>query len=143
MNAVAIENWPGMRVLTVREPWASLIVLGFKTVENRSRRFGWRGPLLIHASRALSTEYYEAAKAWAEAHVPAGTWCMPSWRECAGNRGRIVGGCTVTGCTQTGVDPWRDGSAWGLALADAWAAERTVAARGALGLWTLTAGRML
>lgn len=45
-----------MRGLTVREPWASPIVDGFKPVENRSTGFpkNYRGAVLIHASRQWS-----------------------------------------------------------------------------------------
>ena len=41
-----------IKALSVRQPWANAIMLG-KDVENRSRYFGYRGPLLIHASRTL------------------------------------------------------------------------------------------
>lgn len=40
-----------MKVLSVRQPWADLIVSGPKDVENRARRSNYRGPLLfIHPS---------------------------------------------------------------------------------------------
>lgn len=39
-----------MKVLTVRQPYASLIVDGIKDVENRSRNTNFRGRVLIHAS---------------------------------------------------------------------------------------------
>lgn len=44
--------------LSVRQPWAWLIVNGYKDIENRPRRMKYRGPLLIHAglSRAAYTE---------------------------------------------------------------------------------------
>lgn len=42
-----------MRAVTIRQPWASLIALGQKFVETRSTRIRYRGPLAIHASRAL------------------------------------------------------------------------------------------
>lgn len=38
-----------MKALTVHQPWAWLIVNGYKTIENRTRRTSHRGPLLIHA----------------------------------------------------------------------------------------------
>ena len=38
------------KVLSVRQPYANLIVKGYKDVENRSRRTNYRGLLLIHAS---------------------------------------------------------------------------------------------
>lgn len=44
-----------VRALSVREPWASAIVLGYKDTENRSVGFatgGYLGPVLIHAAKA-------------------------------------------------------------------------------------------
>ena len=38
-----------MKVLTVKEPWASLIVQGFKKYEFRSWKTNYRGKILIHA----------------------------------------------------------------------------------------------
>lgn len=46
----------GIRCLSVRQPWASLIVNGTKTIENRSWRTHYRGPLLIHASRTVDRD---------------------------------------------------------------------------------------
>lgn len=39
--------------LSVRQPWASLIVLGLKTVEIRSWPTNYRGCLFIHATKTL------------------------------------------------------------------------------------------
>lgn len=41
-----------MRILTVRQPWAWLIVHGGKDIENRTRNIagGYRGPVAIHAA---------------------------------------------------------------------------------------------
>lgn len=39
------------RVLSIRQPWASLIVDGLKDVENRSWKTAWRGRLLVHSAR--------------------------------------------------------------------------------------------
>ena len=41
---------PQMLTLSVRQPWASLIAWGDKTIEHRSWSTTYRGPLLIHAS---------------------------------------------------------------------------------------------
>ena len=40
-----------MKALTVRQPWASLIISGAKRVENRSWPTRHRGPLAIHAGK--------------------------------------------------------------------------------------------
>lgn len=42
-----------MRALTLHQPWASLIAVGAKTIETRGRRTSYRGPLLIHAGKAI------------------------------------------------------------------------------------------
>lgn len=39
-----------MRVIVIRQPWAWLIVNGFKDIENRSWSTHYRGPLLIQAA---------------------------------------------------------------------------------------------
>jgi hypothetical protein len=41
-----------MKALSIRQPWAWAIVSGLKTVENRSWRTNYRGPVLIHAGRS-------------------------------------------------------------------------------------------
>jgi hypothetical protein len=38
-----------MRALSIRQPWAELIILGHKTIEVRSRRIKIRGPIYIYA----------------------------------------------------------------------------------------------
>ena len=40
-----------MKALSVKQPWASLIASGKKTIETRTWRTFYRGPLLIVASR--------------------------------------------------------------------------------------------
>lgn len=39
-----------MKVLSLLQPWASLVVLGHKRIETRPRNTSYRGQLLIHAS---------------------------------------------------------------------------------------------
>lgn len=40
------------KVLTIKQPWASLIVNGYKTIENRTWSTKYRGRLLIHAGKS-------------------------------------------------------------------------------------------
>jgi hypothetical protein len=46
-----------MKVLVVRQPWAWLIVNGFKDIENRSWATRYRGTLLIQASANLPPKW--------------------------------------------------------------------------------------
>jgi hypothetical protein len=48
-----------VRVLSVRQPWASLIVVGDKDIENRSWVTPYRGPLYIHAGLRFDKEGWE------------------------------------------------------------------------------------
>lgn len=41
-----------MKALTIRQPWASLIAAGVKTIETRSWSTKYRGPLAIHAGKS-------------------------------------------------------------------------------------------
>lgn len=45
-----------MYCLTIHEPYASLIAVGVKTIETRGWSTRYRGPLLIHASKAWGPE---------------------------------------------------------------------------------------
>lgn len=59
-----VEPWscPGpIKALSVIQPWAWLIIFGGKTIENRTWRTHYRGPLLIHAGGRKSLEaHYQA-----------------------------------------------------------------------------------
>lgn len=134
-----IENWDGMRVLTVREPWASLIVTGQKNCENRSRYLGHRGPLLIHASASLTRDYYDAACAWISRYVErmhGVTVNYPCFAECKANRGKIIGGCEVGSCYRTSESFWFDDAGFAIELGNAWVATTPVSFKGQLSLGT-------
>ena len=42
------------KVISLLQPWASLVVIGAKTIETRSWTTAYRGPLMIHASKGKS-----------------------------------------------------------------------------------------
>ena len=52
-----------MKALTDWQPWASLIMIGAKEIETRSRPIRYRGPLAIHAAAKLS----QSARIWTAA----------------------------------------------------------------------------
>ncbi|MBX9623810.1 MAG: ASCH domain-containing protein [Gemmataceae bacterium] len=51
---------PGDPVLSVRQPYAWLLVHGYKPIENRTWSTAHRGPLWIHASKAPDVKPAEA-----------------------------------------------------------------------------------
>lgn len=44
-----------MKALTLHQPWASLVAIGAKTIETRSWRTSYRGPLAMHAAKRSPT----------------------------------------------------------------------------------------
>ena len=45
-----------MKVLTIKQPWATLIMQGNKRFEFRSWQTKYRGELLIHAGKGIDKE---------------------------------------------------------------------------------------
>jgi len=45
-----------MKALTVKEPWATLIIEGYKKYEFRSWKTNYRGKILIHAGMSLDKD---------------------------------------------------------------------------------------
>lgn len=51
-----------MKCLTIKQPWASLIVDGYKKYEFRSWKTKYRGKILIHAGMSLEKKFVDKVK---------------------------------------------------------------------------------
>ena len=51
-----------MKVLTIKAPWATLIIDGYKKYEFRSWKTNYRGKILIHAGMSLERDMLEKFK---------------------------------------------------------------------------------
>lgn len=51
-----------MKVLTIKQPWATLIACGYKKYEFRTWNTKYRGPLLIHAGKGVDKNALERFK---------------------------------------------------------------------------------
>lgn len=93
-----------MRALSVRQPWAWLIVNGHKDVENRDWSCGYRGPLLIHAGKTLTHKYHREQQ-----QVIADVFgiVLPAWDQLP--RGGIVGVATLVDVVDDSDSPWFTG----------------------------------
>ena len=45
-----------MRVITLKQPWATLVAEGLKKYEFRSWKYSYRGELLIHAGKGIDKD---------------------------------------------------------------------------------------
>ncbi|WES88803.1 ASCH domain-containing protein [Dickeya fangzhongdai] len=103
-----------MKALSIRQPWAWLIVNGYKDIENRTWHTKYRGQVLIHAAATMPTpaEWREAMRVAQLAGAPA----IPSFEMM--DKGGIVGYATITGTCESSSSPWFFGPV-GFQLADA------------------------
>ena len=60
-----------MKMLSIRQPWASLIASGAKGIENRSWPTRYRGPILIHASQRADNITSEEIEQRCDVRPPA------------------------------------------------------------------------
>ncbi len=51
-----------MKVITIKQPWATLIAKGYKEYEFRTWKTKYRGDILIHAGKAIDKEAMERFK---------------------------------------------------------------------------------
>ena len=61
-----------MKVLTIKQPWASLIMLGYKRFEFRSWKTNYRGELLIHAGQGIDKEAMKRLQKYISKDMPKG-----------------------------------------------------------------------
>lgn len=46
-----------MKCISLKQPWAEMVLSGIKQSENRSRRTTYRGPIIIHASKRFDKNW--------------------------------------------------------------------------------------
>ena len=61
-----------MKVLTIKQPWATLIIQGDKRFEFRSWQTKYRGDLLIHAGKSIDKEAMKRLKKYLPEKLPLG-----------------------------------------------------------------------
>lgn len=122
-----------MKVLTIKQPWASLIIEGYKRFEFRSWKTKYRGELLIHAGKSVDKEAYERLKEYLTE--------MPL--------GKIIGKVELTDCIKTTPEffkerlkenkdiytksIFKEDYAWQVELKEKF--DKPIEVKGKLGLW--------
>ena len=104
-----------MLALSIRQPWASLILKAGKNIENRDRPTKYRGRILIHAAKGMTRAEHEDAIAFAVAAIKRDTRNLgapPRTLRDLGfafddlQRGGIVGSVEITACVTDSTSPW-------------------------------------
>lgn len=95
--------------LSVRQPWAWLIVAGHKDIENRTWRTHHRGRILIHASQRIDAAMIRAlTQAWPFDGDPPESFVT----------GGIIGEVSIIDCVTESASSWFHGP-HGFVLANA------------------------
>jgi hypothetical protein len=116
-----------MKALSIRQPWASLILKARKDIENRCWPTKVRGRVLIHAAKGMTRAEQEDAIAFAVAAIKADprnaeAGKRTTLRELGFafddlSRGGIVGSVEIVDCVSKSDSPWFVGE-FGFVLRD-------------------------
>ena len=138
-----------MRALSIRQPWAFAVVVGAKTVENRTWSSTYVGPLAIHASRREEREAVPEVLRMVHGQLrpPFDMERLRRLYEENKRLGCVVGQVEMTGCTKGGdAGTWDEAMVrwfkgpFGFVFENARIATQPIPFRGRLGLWELPAG---
>lgn len=88
--------------LSIRQPWAWLIMHAGKDIENRSWSTNYRGWFAIHAASGMTLREYYEARIFVSRIRP--DLDFPAFK--ALDRGGIVGKARITGCVRESESPW-------------------------------------
>lgn len=107
-----------MMALSLRQPWAWMVVHGRKRIENRRWSTRFRGLFLIHAARGMTRAEYDDAVAFASYVAP--DLVVPETASL--ERGGLVGRArlvdVVAPCGTPCAHPWHMPAQFGFVLAD-------------------------
>lgn len=120
--------------LSIRQPWAWSILHAGKRIENRSRRFHYRGPICLHAAKGMTqaelNDFTVLMIAPAKDNPFSGIH-VPSLHSL--QRGGIIGTAEIVDCVEHSDSPWFFGP-FGLVLENVRAVD-LIPVNGALGLF--------
>lgn len=101
-----------MKAITIKQPWASLIVSGLKDIENRTWKTNFRGRVLIHAGKARDRQFGMPKKLFANDDV----YAIITTEELP--QGAIIGSVEIVDCVQNHPSLWAEKGVWNWVLAN-------------------------
>lgn len=91
--------------LTVRQPWAHLIIHAGKDIENRTWSAKFRGRIFIHAAKGMTRDEWLDALQFCNGMDPMWTTeTFPKFESF--ERGGIIGEVDIIGCVADSQSPW-------------------------------------
>ena len=91
-----------MMAISIRQPWAWLIMNAGKDIENRSWPTKIRGRVLVHAAKGMTKYEYEDAALFVTKRFKGVT--IPLFETL--QRGGIIGSVEIVDCVRMSTSPW-------------------------------------
>lgn len=91
-----------MKALSIKQPWAWLIIHGGKDIENRTWHTKHRGRFLVHASKGMTKREYRHARDYAR----QGGVEIPPISELDQQCGGIIGSVELVDSVNSHDSPW-------------------------------------
>lgn len=129
------------KVLSVRQPYASLLVSGIKDVENRGRQTHYRGIVLIHASAKMHDIVPHLREVRCDLlpfSVPSRILDMADYCEknAEETTSAIIGSVEIVDCVQNHHSEWAEKGQWHWVCRNARKFKTPITnVKGKLGLW--------
>lgn len=92
-----------MKAISIRQPWAWLIIHAGKDIENRSWPTRFRGRVLVHAAQGMTRQEYFDVEHFIAGHH-GGRIQLPPADDLA--RGGIIGSVEIVDCVSESNSPW-------------------------------------
>jgi hypothetical protein len=116
--------------LSVKQPWADLLIRGYKDVENRGWYTDHRGPLLIQSTATPDRHGYNSLKR----NGKFKHYLLPNINSYI--KQSLIGIVNVVDCTSKSASEWADGfSKWFWEVTDVIEFSKPIFCKGKLSLW--------
>jgi len=125
--------------LSLRQPWAWLVRMGFKDVENRNWKTNYRGKFFVHAAKEMTREEYDACQRICRACPTGFEIELPVAETLV--RGAIIAEAQIVDCVMEHHSKWFTGK-FGFVLRNVHRVE-VRPCRGALGFFNPDTGRRI
>ena len=119
-----------MKTLSIKQPWAYLIVHGKKNIENRTWKTNFCGTVLIHATQAPKSFTPEQCKLIQE------NMTEDEYNKACSQIREIVGSMDIEDCVQNDKSKWAEKGCWNWKISKVELFPEPIKnVKGKLGLW--------
>ena len=126
-----------MKALSIRQPWAYLIVNGIKDVENRTWHTDFRGRIFVHAGLSkedMTKEVLASIVGRLDSNSAGRLMLVYALQE----YGAIIGEVDIVDCVWNHKSKWRAIGQWQFVLANPVAYTQPIPCRGQLGFFSVS-----